>query len=58
MIDLFSFIKITDIGGRELYSGISKTDNSFFETLHLNIGVYFISITNNKNTIVKKLIKR
>jgi hypothetical protein len=53
-----SLIKIADISGKEVYNNIVINAGTFeISTEYLNAGVYFITVTNNKTTITKKVVK-
>jgi hypothetical protein len=56
-VELSSYIKIMDISGRELYASIVEAGTSIISTAHLSTGVYFISITNDRGTTIKRLEK-
>jgi hypothetical protein len=50
-------ITVTDITGREILSQKKLTANCKLNTLSLNPGIYFIKVTSDKGSVVKKFIK-
>lgn len=52
-----STIIISDVTGRALYSDVVESGTSVIETANFATGIYFISVTNNKGAITKKIIK-
>ena len=53
-----STIKIFDVAGKILVNKSYKTGSCKIDFTNYTPGIYFINIINNKNTIVKKIIKR
>jgi hypothetical protein len=52
-----SDIKIADISGKEVYSNKVNSESVLIDLSNLNAGVYFITITNQKTSNTKKIIK-
>jgi hypothetical protein len=56
--NIFGNIFVLDMSGKVVYTGIVKNEQNQVNIEGLNKGVYFIKIVSDKNTVVKKFIKK
>ncbi len=54
-----SSVKISDLTGKTVYilNDITNLDSIDLDLNELNVGIYFLSITSNRNTTTKKIVK-
>jgi Secretion system C-terminal sorting domain len=56
-VEIASNIKITDVSGRDVYSGSLNIGSNTIDTKNLGEGVYFVTVTNKNGVVTRKLIK-